>query len=165
MTATMHDRGRTRLRRVSLDATTERNANELRGFLVADHPGNRWAEASPSEQALRENIRAGNVRVCEHFVTACRYSGAKAKIIAMILAMSDDDAEAAESDVEVSLAEQCAQCTTDPMQWRWATGQFQSPREYFALGDGLNHEIRNAERLRDRVLMQGAHLIGLGRRA
>ena len=161
MQRTLPPSSRPRLRATPLDPTTERMANELRGFLVADHPGNRWHQASASDRALRENIRHGNVRVCEHFVTACKYSGARAKIIALILALTDEGCADTASDVDVSLAEQRAQCSTDPLQMSWMTGQFQSPREYFELADKLNTEIVKAASMRDRVAMQGARLIGL----
>lgn len=161
MQRTLSPSSRPRLRATPLDPTTERMANELRGFLVADHPGNRWHQASASDRVLRENIRHGNVRVCEHFVTACKYSGARAKIIALILALTDEGCADTTSDVDVSLNEQCAQSRTDPLQHQWATGQFQTPRQYFELGEGLNVEIAAATTMRDRVLTEAARLIGL----
>jgi hypothetical protein len=136
--------------------------NELRGFLVADHPGNRWHLASPSEHALRENIRASNVRVCEHFITAARYSGARAKIIALLVAMDADECADTASDVEISLDEQRAQCMTDPLQMEWMTGQMTEPSRLFALTDCFDHEIAQATRARNRVALEAARAIGLG---
>lgn len=135
-------------------------ANELRGFLVANHPGNRWAKAPRSAQVLRENIRHKNVRVCEHFVEAVRYSGAKHKIVALILAIASEPVNDTASAYDLSIDEQTAQCTTDPKQMAWMGGQLDT-RGKFDLVDDLNHEIVAATRMRDRVAIEAITEAGI----